>query len=68
MKIVHAEDGGIVIYNMKREYGTIQLPEHDPDNKATSRDVVWADQMVTVQGYSPAEMKRSSRWNPVKKV
>lgn len=68
MKILHAEYGGLVIYNMKLERGTIQLPDLDPDNNTTSRDVLWSDLMMMVQGFSPAEMKRSSRWNPVKKV
>lgn len=68
MKILHAEYGGLVIYNMKLERGTIQLPDLDPDNNATSKDVLWSDLMMMVQGSSPAEMKRSTRWNPVKKV
>ena len=50
MKILHAEYGGLVIYNMKLERGVLD----------------WSDLIMIVKGLSPSEVKRCSRWEPKK--
>ena len=66
MKILHAEYGGLVIYNMKLERGAFKLPEIDSEDPASSRGIDWSDLMMIVQGVSPSEVKRCSRWKPKK--
>lgn len=66
LKILHAEYGGLVIYNMKLERGAFKLPETDSDDTATSRNIKWSDLMMIVQGISTSDVKRCSRWNPKK--
>ena len=66
LKILHAEYGGLVIYNMKLERGAFKLPEIDSDDTATSRNIKWSDLMMIVQGISTSDVKRCSRWNPKK--
>ena len=53
LKILHAEYGGLVIYNMKLERGAFKLPDIDTDDPATSKGIKWADLMMIVQGISP---------------
>ena len=50
LKILHAEYGGLVIYNMKLERGAFKLPDIDTDDPATSKGIKWADLMMIVQG------------------
>ena len=66
MKILHAEYGGLVIYNMKLERGAFKLPEIDVGDESTSRGIEWSDLIMIVQGISPSEIKRCSRWKPKK--
>ena len=66
MKILHAEYGGLVIYNMKLERGAFKLPEIDSDDPASSRGIDWSDLIMIVKGLSPSEVKRCSRWEPKK--
>ena len=54
LKILHAEYGGLVIYNMKLERGAFKLPDIDTDDPATSKGIKWADLMMIVQGISPS--------------
>jgi cytochrome oxidase assembly protein ShyY1 len=51
---------------MKLEKGTIQLPEIDLENEATSQGVQWSELMMMVQGISIKEAKRKARWKPKK--
>ena len=67
LKILHAEYGGLVIYNMKLVRGAFKLPDIDTDDPATSKGIKWADLMMIVQGISPSEVHRCSRWEPKKK-
>lgn len=67
LKILHAEYGGLVIYNMKLEWGAFKLPDIDTNDPATSKDVTWSDLMMIVQGISLSEVRRCSRWKPKKK-
>ena len=64
IKILHAEYGGLVIYNMKLEKGTIKLPEIDLEDQSYTRDLTWSELILMVQGINPEECKKSSRWAP----
>lgn len=62
LKILHAEYGGLVIYNMKLERRAFKLPDIDTDDPATSKGIKWSDLMMIVQGISPSEVHRCSQW------
>ena len=68
MKILHAEYGGLVIYNMRLEKGCISLPDLalDDDNAPPYRPTQWQELVLMTQGISPLEVKRSPRWLPQK--
>ena len=68
MKILHAEYGGLVIYNLKLEKGCIGLPDFvlDDDKAPAYRLTQWQELVLMTQGISPLEVKRSSRWLPKK--
>ena len=68
MKILHAEYGGLVIYNMRLEKGCISLPDLalDDDNAPPYRLTQWQELVLMTQGISPLEVKRSPRWLPQK--
>lgn len=67
LKILHAEYGGPVIYNMKLERGTFRLTDIGTDDLATSKGIKWSDLMMIVQGISPSEVHRCGQWKPGKK-
>ena len=56
MKILHAEYGGLVIYNMRLESG----------ESSASLSVNWSELTLIVHGISPSEAKRAPRWTPKK--
>lgn len=66
MKILHAEYGGLMIYNLKLERGCISLPDMqlDADDSSPYRLTQW--QGLMAQGINPLDMKRSPRWLPQK--
>ena len=68
MKILHAEYGGLVIYNLKLEKGCISLPDLLPDdgNAAPCRRTEWQELMLMARGISPLEVCRQPRWLPSK--
>ena len=49
LKILHAEYGGLVIYNMKLERGAFKLPDIDPDDDRT-RDIPFGSSPVQPVG------------------
>ena len=69
MKILHAEYGGLVIYNLKLERGCISLPDMqlDDDIAPPRRLTRWQELMLMTQGISAQGMKRSPRWTPKSK-
>jgi len=68
MKILHAEYGGLVIYNMKLEKGCISLPDMQLDESAPpERLTQWQELVMMTQGISPAGAKNKLRWIPSKK-
>jgi transposase len=66
LKILHAEYGGLVIYNMKLERGAIVLPGINSEGSETSCSIKWSELMMMVQGISPKDYKKSMRWEPKK--
>lgn len=62
MKILHMECGGLVIYHMKLEQGTIRLPQIDDGDKNTAIATFWTDLMLMVQGINPSKVTRQKRW------
>lgn len=65
MKILHAEYGGLVIYNLKLEKGRLSLPDIPLDDSSTHCRTRWQELMLMVQGISPLEVRRSPRWVPL---
>ena len=68
MKILHAEYGGLVIYNLKLERGSIILPDLVLDEAKTPpcRLTQWQELVLMAQGISPLGARRSPRWLPQK--
>lgn len=52
---------------MKLEREAFKLPDIDTDDPATLKGIKWADLMMIVQGISPSEVHRCSRWESKKK-
>lgn len=48
MKLLHAEDGGMVMYVKRLEAGRFQMPEYDPNSKTYFME--WRDLVVMVEG------------------
>ena len=60
MKILHLECGGLVIYQMKLESGSIKLPVLDEN--ANTFQTSWQELMMMVQGIAPDGKKNKKRW------
>lgn len=67
LKILHAEFGGLVIYNLRLEKGTIQLPPIDTENLGQSKNIAWSNLVLMIQGISPEKCEKQARWIPQKK-
>jgi transposase len=67
MKILHAEYGGLVIYNLKLEKGRISLPDMQLDDSyLPHRLTQWQELVLMTRGINPLKAKRSPRWKPQK--
>ena len=68
MKILHAEYGGLVIYNLKLEKGCICLPDVslDDGNAPPCRLTEWQELVLMTRGINPLEVRRQPRWLPQK--
>lgn len=62
MKLLHAEDGGLVLYIKRLEEGTFRLPEYDQKSKSYSMQ--WRDLVMMVEGINDEPAKRLKRLNP----
>ena len=60
MKILHMENGGLVIYYMKLEQGSFTLPLFDEEGK--SQPFSWQKLMLMVQGINISKSKQNKRW------
>lgn len=60
MKILHMECGGLVIYHMKLESGSFNLPVF---NESTNTyQINWQDLMMMVQGVPTDKKAKKKRW------
>lgn len=48
MKLIHAEDGGMVLYAKRLEAGRFKIPSYDPTTR--SYQMEWRDLVVMVEG------------------
>lgn len=64
MKLLHAEDGGLVLYIKRLEEGTFRLPVYD----ATSRSfpMEWRDLVMMVEGMQDNPNERLKRLKAVR--
>ncbi|MFA6335955.1 MAG: IS66 family insertion sequence element accessory protein TnpB [Bacteroidales bacterium] len=66
MKVLHMECGGLVIYHMKLQSGSFNLPVFDEDT--TTFQTSWHDLMMMVQGVAANDKVKKKRWQiPSKK-
>ena len=59
MKLLHAEDGGMVMYVKRLEAGRFKLPEYDP--KSNSYPMEWRDLVMMVEGIQENPEQRLRR-------
>ena len=59
MKLLHAEDGGMVMYVKRLEAGRFKLPEYDPETN--SYPMEWRDLVVMVEGIQESPEQRLKR-------
>ena len=59
MKLLHAEDGGMVMYVKRLEAGRFKLPEYDP--QSNSYPMEWRDLVMMVEGIQENPQQRLRR-------
>lgn len=59
MKLLHAEDGGMVLYVKRLEEGTFRLPTYD--SRSRSYPMEWRDLVMMVEGISDNPNERLKR-------
>lgn len=59
MKLLHAEDGGMVMYVKRLEAGRFRLPEFDPETQ--SYQMEWRDLVMMVEGIQENPQQRLRR-------
>ena len=59
MKLLHAEDGGMVMYVKRLEAGRFKLPKYDPELKSYSME--WRDLVMMVEGIQENPEQRLRR-------
>ena len=59
MKLLHAEDGGMVMYVKRLEAGRFRLPDYDEDTP--SYPMEWRDLVVMVEGIRESPEQRLRR-------
>ena len=65
MKLLHAEDGGLVLYIKRLEEGTFRLPEYDQQSK--SYPMEWRELVMMVEGINNGSAKRLKRLKALRK-
>lgn len=59
MKLIHAEDGGLVMYVKRLEEGTFRIPKFDADSKSYTME--WRDLVMMVEGIKDSPDQRLRR-------
>ena len=65
MKLLHAEDGGLVLYIKRLEEGTFRLPVYD--EKSRSYPMEWRDLVMMVEGMQDNPNERLKRLKAIRK-
>lgn len=65
MKLLHAEDGSLVLYIKRLEEGTFRLPEYDQQSK--SYPMEWRELVMMVEGINNGSAKRLKRLKALRK-
>lgn len=65
IKLLHAEPGGLVLYEKLLEEGTFKLPKHD--DSINSLAMSWSDLVMIVEGISEEKSNRRKRLSDLKK-
>lgn len=65
MKVLHMECGGLVIYHLKLERGSLVLPSSLLETKKPL-ETRWSDLIMMVEGISLEHAKTATRWKPEK--
>lgn len=61
IKLLHWEQGGLVLYYKRLEQGTIELPRFDPDT--AHYQIRWTELMMMVEGISMQHIKLRKRYS-----
>jgi len=64
MKVLHMECGGLVIYNLRLERGSIELPDMPEDEGRTSVETRWNQLVMMVGGLRASDYRQGRRWTP----
>ena len=59
MKLLHAEDGGMVMYVKRLEAGTFRIPDYDSETNSYSME--WRDLVLMVEGIQESPDQRLRR-------
>lgn len=65
MKLLHAEDGGLVLYIKRLEEGTFRLPSYEKESK--SYPMQWRDLVLMIEGINDEPSKRLKRLKALRK-
>ena len=64
LKLLHMEDGGLVLYMKRLEQGTFRLPSYD--EKSRSYPMEWRDLVMMVEGMRDDPGTRQKRFKAMK--
>jgi len=65
IKLLHAEDGGLVLYMKRLEEGTFRLPAYDPESRSFPME--WRDLVMMVEGIREDPDSRLKRLKALRK-
>ena len=65
IKLLHAEDGGLVLYIKRLEEGTFRMPAYDPESRSYPMD--WRDLVMMVEGIHENPDSRLKRLKALRK-
>jgi hypothetical protein len=65
IKLLHAEDGGLVLYIKRLEEGTFRIPSYDPESRSYPMD--WRDLVMMVEGIREDPDSRLKRLKALRK-
>lgn len=66
IKLLHAETGGLVLYEKLLEEGTFKIPDYDPQTKSYA--MTWSDLVIMVEGIHEDKTLRRKRLGSLKNI